>query len=83
MIESENVIESNEDRSRIPIPSALLKYKISNLPDSFYYIADFLTEEEERDLLNEVGISWLTCCFISFSVTMIEISLKKKIKLEL
>ena len=59
MTESEH-LEPNEKASGISIPPALLKYKIPGLPDSFYYIANFLTEEEERVLLHEVGSGFLS-----------------------
>lgn len=39
------------------LPSNLGEAKIASLPDSFYYVAEFITEEEERVLLDKVRAS--------------------------
>lgn len=39
------------------LPSDLEEAKIASLPEAFYYIADFITEEEERMLLDKVRAS--------------------------
>lgn len=38
---------------------ALDKWRIESLPESAYYIRDFITEEEEERLLNKVGLMLL------------------------
>lgn len=39
------------------LPSNLEEAQITSLPDSFYYIAEFITHEEERVLLDKVRTS--------------------------
>lgn len=38
---------------------ALDKWRIESLPESTYYIRDFITEEEEEGLLNKVSLTLL------------------------
>ena len=38
----------------LSLPSSLQEAKIICLPDSFYYIAEFITQEEGRVLLDKV-----------------------------
>ena len=51
----EATVQTSSSLSSSDIPPALLRYKIPDLPDSFFYIADFLTEAEEAELLENVG----------------------------
>lgn len=41
------------------IPMTLETAKIKSLPDSAYYIPDFITAEEEERLLQKVGVKLL------------------------
>lgn len=36
------------------LPSSLASYKINSLPATAYYIPDFITEDEERTILDKV-----------------------------
>ena len=45
---------SSDGIPSLGLPSSLEEAKIASLPDSFYYIADFITEDEERVLLDKV-----------------------------
>lgn len=72
MSESERM-ELNDNASESSLPPALLRYKIPDLPESFYYIANFLTEEEEKQLLNEVG-------FGSFTFSLLQLARMKGVK---
>lgn len=40
--------------SALGLPGSLMDARIPSLPDSFYYVADFITPEEERQLLEKV-----------------------------
>lgn len=40
--------------SSLGLPSSLIDARIASLPESFYYVADFITSEEERQLLEKV-----------------------------
>jgi alkylated DNA repair protein alkB family protein 6 len=37
------------------IPASLEKVRIKQLPSSAYYVADFISEQEEQVLLDKVG----------------------------
>jgi alkylated DNA repair protein alkB family protein 6 len=41
----------------ISLPAALEDVKINSIPSSAFYIANFITEEEEQVLLNKVSCS--------------------------
>jgi alkylated DNA repair protein alkB family protein 6 len=44
-----------EARQLIVMPASLEDVRIKRLPSRAYYIADFISEEEEQVLLNKVG----------------------------
>jgi hypothetical protein len=39
----------------VKLPSTLEDVRIADMPGAAYYIADFVTEDEEGSLLNKVG----------------------------
>ena len=45
---------SSDGIPSLGLPSSLMEAQIASLPDSFYYIADFITEDEEHVLLDKV-----------------------------
>lgn len=46
-----------QDLGLINLPTCLENVKVESLPNSAYYIADFISEAEEKILLQKVGIS--------------------------
>ena len=45
------------DLGLINLPTCLGSAKVKSMPNSAYYIADFISETEEEIILNKVGIS--------------------------
>jgi alkylated DNA repair protein alkB family protein 6 len=46
---------SNQTSKLIHLPASLESVKIKSLPDSAYYVADFLSEAEEEAILKKVS----------------------------
>lgn len=46
-----------QDLGLINLPTSLENVKVKSMPNSAYYIADFISEVEEEIILNKVGIS--------------------------
>jgi hypothetical protein len=46
-----------QDIGLINLPTCLEDVKVKSMPDSAYYIADFISHAEEEIILNKVGIS--------------------------
>jgi hypothetical protein len=45
------------DLGLINLPTCLESVKVKSMPNSAYYITDFISETEEEIILNKVGIS--------------------------
>jgi hypothetical protein len=52
---AQNFIETSMDERKVL--TALEEAKIQTLPDTAYYIPNFITEEDEQDLLHRVSPS--------------------------
>jgi len=46
-----------QDLGLTNLPTCLENVKIKSMPNSAYYVADFISQEEEEIILNKVGIS--------------------------
>ena len=46
-----------ESQPHIELPSNIQEVRIKTMPESMYYIANFITADEERDILQKVGFS--------------------------
>ena len=46
-----------QDLGQINLPTCLENVKVKSMPNSAYYIADFISQAEEEIILNKVGIS--------------------------
>lgn len=50
----ENISDSQSASKLTTIPASLEDVKLKGLPNSAYYISEFITEEEERYILGKV-----------------------------
>ncbi len=46
-----------QDLKLINLPTCLESVKVKSMPNSAYYVADFVSQAEEELILNKVGIS--------------------------
>jgi hypothetical protein len=53
---------SSSDRSHVLLPESLQHARITSLPQTAYYIPNFISEEEEQMIMDKVR----ACCVISF-----------------
>lgn len=54
MMEASRSASSGRDRSSLLLPSSLEHARITSLPQAAYYIPNFITEEEEKMILDKV-----------------------------
>lgn len=54
MMETSQSASSGRNRSHLSLPSSLEHARITSLPQTAYYIPNFITEEEEQMILDKV-----------------------------
>jgi alkylated DNA repair protein alkB family protein 6 len=54
MMEISQSASSSKDGSHVLLPSSLEHARITSLPQTAYYIPNFITEEEEQMILDKV-----------------------------
>lgn len=60
-MEASESASSGGDRSGLLPPSSLEHVRITSLPQTAYYIPNFITEEEEQIILDKVCLYSIVC----------------------